>query len=65
MIDSLEDFKSQLKSFKPDLLVIGGLQMMDSFPFKPGEDKETPWPSHTVPAAASKTMWLLPTSEPF
>ncbi|XP_077342588.1 ADP-dependent glucokinase-like [Lithobates pipiens] len=37
MIDSLEDFKSQLKSFKPDLLVIGGLQMMDSFPFKPGQ----------------------------
>lgn len=37
MIDSLEDFRSQLKSFKPDLLVIGGLQMMDSFPFKPGQ----------------------------
>lgn len=67
MIDSLEDFKSQLKSFKPDLLVIGGLQMMDSFPFKPGEDKATPWPevpSHTVPAAASKTLWLLPNFEP-
>lgn len=37
MIDSLEDFKSQLEGFKPDLLVIGGLQMMDSFPFKPGQ----------------------------
>ncbi|XP_063774069.1 ADP-dependent glucokinase-like isoform X2 [Pseudophryne corroboree] len=37
MIDSLEDFKSQLESFEPDLLVIGGLQMMDSFPFKPGQ----------------------------
>ncbi|XP_075059790.1 ADP-dependent glucokinase-like [Mixophyes fleayi] len=37
MIDSLEDFKSQLESFKPDVLVIGGLQMMDSFPFKPGQ----------------------------
>uniref|UniRef100_A0A8C5WC47 ADP-dependent glucokinase n=1 Tax=Leptobrachium leishanense TaxID=445787 RepID=A0A8C5WC47_9ANUR len=37
MIDSLEDFKTQLKNFNPDLLVIGGLQMMDSFPFKPGQ----------------------------
>ncbi|KAM4772796.1 ADP-dependent glucokinase-like [Rhinophrynus dorsalis] len=37
MIDSLEDFKSQLENFEPDLLVIGGLQMMDSFPFKPGQ----------------------------
>ncbi|MEE6474931.1 hypothetical protein FKM82_010543 [Ascaphus truei] len=37
MIDSLEDFKSQLQSFEPDLLVVGGLQMMDSFPFKPGQ----------------------------
>lgn len=37
MIDSLEDFRAQLESFEPDLLVIGGLQMMDSFPFKPGQ----------------------------
>ncbi|KAM9317452.1 ADP-dependent glucokinase-like [Gastrophryne carolinensis] len=37
MIDSLEDFRAQLESFKPDLLVIGGLQMMDSFPFKQGQ----------------------------
>ncbi|XP_069811181.1 ADP-dependent glucokinase-like isoform X3 [Dendropsophus ebraccatus] len=37
MIDSLEDFESKLEGFKPDLLVIGGLQMMDSFPFKPGQ----------------------------
>ncbi|OCT77818.1 ADP-dependent glucokinase [Xenopus laevis] len=37
MVDSLEDFKSQLESFSPDLLVIGGLQMMDSFPFKSGQ----------------------------
>nr|DBA26768.1 TPA: hypothetical protein GDO54_010982 [Pyxicephalus adspersus] len=37
LIDSLEAFRSQLESFKPDLLVIGGLQMMDSFPFKPGQ----------------------------
>ncbi|KAG8444105.1 hypothetical protein GDO86_009335 [Hymenochirus boettgeri] len=37
MIDSLEDFKLHLESFNPDLLVIGGLQMMDSFPFKPGQ----------------------------
>ncbi|KAM8946277.1 ADP-dependent glucokinase-like [Pelodytes ibericus] len=36
VIDSLEAFKNQLENFKPDLLVIGGLQMMDSFPFKPG-----------------------------
>ncbi|XP_053315960.1 ADP-dependent glucokinase-like [Spea bombifrons] len=37
MLDSLEDFKEQLEDFQPDLLVIGGLQMMDSFPFKPGQ----------------------------
>ncbi|KAM5164929.1 ADP-dependent glucokinase-like isoform 1-T2 [Mantella aurantiaca] len=37
MVDSLEDFSSQVERFKPDLLVIGGLQMMDSFPFKPGQ----------------------------
>ncbi|CAJ0930767.1 unnamed protein product [Ranitomeya imitator] len=37
MIDSLEDFKSQLEGFDPDLVVIGGLQMMDSFPFKSGQ----------------------------
>ncbi|XP_029449685.1 ADP-dependent glucokinase-like [Rhinatrema bivittatum] len=37
MIDSLEDFASQLHSFKPALLIIGGLQMMDSFPFEAGQ----------------------------
>ncbi|XP_056624727.1 ADP-dependent glucokinase [Triplophysa dalaica] len=35
-LDSMEQFQEQLKSFKPDLLVVGGLQMMDNFPFKHG-----------------------------
>ncbi|KAK1170140.1 ADP-dependent glucokinase-like [Acipenser oxyrinchus oxyrinchus] len=34
LMDSLEDFEEQLQSFRPDLLVIGGLQMMDNFPFE-------------------------------
>ncbi|KAL0969330.1 hypothetical protein UPYG_G00225660 [Umbra pygmaea] len=31
---SLQDFELKLQDFQPDLLVIGGLQMMDSFPFQ-------------------------------
>ncbi|XP_069030090.1 ADP-dependent glucokinase [Embiotoca jacksoni] len=34
---SLEEFAEKLKDFKPDLLVVGGLQMMDNFPFQSGE----------------------------
>ncbi|KAM9766197.1 ADP-dependent glucokinase [Menidia menidia] len=34
---SMDDFAEKLNSFKPDLLVVGGLQMMDNFPFKSGE----------------------------
>ncbi|XP_068598099.1 ADP-dependent glucokinase [Brachionichthys hirsutus] len=34
---SLEDFAQNLMHFKPDLLVVGGLQMMDNFPFQSGE----------------------------
>ncbi|KAG7461122.1 hypothetical protein MATL_G00206620 [Megalops atlanticus] len=34
---SMEDFEQKLQGFQPDLLVIGGLQMMDNFPFKAGE----------------------------
>ncbi|XP_028652768.1 ADP-dependent glucokinase [Erpetoichthys calabaricus] len=36
LLDSMEDFESQLQDFKPDLLVVGGLQMMDNFPFQEG-----------------------------
>ena len=36
-IASLEDFEKEIKEFSPDLIVIGGLQMMDSFPFKENE----------------------------
>ncbi|KAL6477707.1 hypothetical protein MHYP_G00135420 [Metynnis hypsauchen] len=36
-LDSMEEFEKRLQSFKPDLLVVGGLQMMDNFPFKQGE----------------------------
>ncbi|XP_034043627.1 ADP-dependent glucokinase-like [Thalassophryne amazonica] len=34
---SMEDFARKLKDFKPQLLVVGGLQMMDNFPFQSGE----------------------------
>ncbi|XP_067116367.1 ADP-dependent glucokinase [Osmerus mordax] len=34
---SMEDFELKLQTFQPDLLVVGGLQMMDSFPFQQGE----------------------------
>lgn len=36
---SMEDFASKLEDFEPDLLVVGGLQMMDNFPFQAGERK--------------------------
>lgn len=35
-LDSMEEFEKKLQSFNPDLLVVGGLQMMDNFPFKQG-----------------------------
>lgn len=35
-LSSLEAFESSLSSFKPDLLVVGGLQMMDNYPFTKG-----------------------------
>lgn len=34
---SMEAFAEKLKDFQPDLLVVGGLQMMDNFPFQSGE----------------------------
>ncbi|KAM3625053.1 uncharacterized protein V6R79_006305 [Siganus canaliculatus] len=34
---SMEDFAHKLEGYNPDLLVVGGLQMMDNFPFLPGE----------------------------
>nr|XP_020445488.1 ADP-dependent glucokinase-like [Monopterus albus] len=34
---SMEEFAQKLEDFKPDLLVVGGLQMMDNFPFQLGE----------------------------
>nr|XP_057945061.1 ADP-dependent glucokinase [Doryrhamphus excisus] len=34
---SMEEFAKKLKGFQPDLLVVGGLQMMDNFPFQSGE----------------------------
>lgn len=33
----LEDFAEELKKFQPTLVVVGGLQMMDNFPYKEGE----------------------------
>lgn len=35
-LTSMEEFAAKLADFKPDLLVVGGLQMMDSFPFQSG-----------------------------
>lgn len=36
-LEALENFQEQLDSFQPSLLVLGGLQMMDNFPYEPGE----------------------------
>ncbi|KAF7646592.1 hypothetical protein LDENG_00185150 [Lucifuga dentata] len=36
-LDSMDEFAEKLKDFNPDLLVVGGLQMMDNFPFQSGE----------------------------
>ncbi|KAK5873814.1 hypothetical protein PBY51_018819 [Eleginops maclovinus] len=36
-LDSMAAFAEKLKGFDPDLLVVGGLQMMDNFPFQSGE----------------------------
>ncbi|CAL8243524.1 unnamed protein product [Lota lota] len=36
-LDSMGDFAENLRDFHPDLLVVGGLQMMDNFPFKSDE----------------------------
>ncbi|KAL7873152.1 hypothetical protein AOLI_G00122230 [Acnodon oligacanthus] len=48
-LDSMEEFEKRLQSFKPDLLVVGGLQMMDNFPFKHGERE----------ALLSHLTWIL------
>jgi len=40
LVSSLEKFSLALPSFNPQLLVVGGLQMMDNFPFKEGERLE-------------------------
>jgi len=37
MLLSLEKFGFALKSFSPHLIIVSGLQMLDSFPFEPGE----------------------------
>jgi len=40
LVSSLEQFSSALPAFSPQLMVVGGLQMMDNFPFKEGERLE-------------------------
>ena len=37
MVSSQEEFRKAVALFTPQLLVVGGLQMMDNFPFKEGE----------------------------
>lgn len=39
-LDSMEDFSKKLNNFRPDLIVVGGLQMMDNFPFQSGKQKK-------------------------
>lgn len=36
---SMADFAEKLEDFQPDLLVVGGLQMMDNFPFHAGKKR--------------------------
>lgn len=37
-IETLEGFEAEIKKFKPAALVVGGLQMLDNFPFEEGND---------------------------
>lgn len=37
-LTSMEIFSRELLKFKPSLLILGGLQMMDNFPFEPGKN---------------------------
>ncbi|OWF43663.1 ADP-dependent glucokinase-like [Mizuhopecten yessoensis] len=39
-LETLEALEKELPNFDPSILVIGGLQMMDNFPFKEGERLE-------------------------
>jgi ADP-dependent glucokinase len=36
-VSSLEEFDKLLEEFNPNLLVIGGLQMMDNYPYPKGK----------------------------
>ena len=36
MLNMIEEFAVELKKFNPKLFVLGGLQMMDNFPFPEG-----------------------------
>lgn len=40
LVSSLEEFDKFLKEFNPNLLVIGGLQMMDNYPYSKGVREE-------------------------
>jgi ADP-dependent glucokinase len=35
-IETLEGLEAEIQAFKPSALVVGGLQMLDNFPFKEG-----------------------------
>lgn len=37
-METLEGFEAEIKKFKPAALVVGGLQMLDNFPFEEGND---------------------------
>lgn len=37
MLNMLEDYEVEMKKFNPKLFVLGGLQMMDNFPFAEGK----------------------------
>ena len=36
MLTMIEEFEEEMRKFNPKLFVLGGLQMMDNFPFPPG-----------------------------
>ena len=36
-LETLEDLEKEILKFDPSVLVVGGLQMMDNFPFKEGK----------------------------
>lgn len=54
----MEEFGKNLEDFKPDLMVVGGLQMMDNFPFQSGKHIHSLTQTHTMQKWKYPSSWL-------